>query len=113
MIIFLNMNIENLISYFNDKYTKYINIEMEVKEMVKSFYDPKIEERGIQKGRVEKEEEARLKDVERVIKLLTKKFKEIDEDKKQKICEASDDKLGNILDNILDIENLEEAMKYL
>ncbi len=36
--------------------------------MVKSFYDPKVEERGIEKGK----EEARLKDVERVIKLLTK-----------------------------------------
>ncbi|MCM1988813.1 DUF4351 domain-containing protein [Oceanirhabdus seepicola] len=113
----MNTIIENLISYFNDKYTKYINIEMEVKDMVKSFYDPKVEERGIQKGikkGIQKEkEEARLKDVELVIKLLTKKFGEIDRYVKDKISKASYENLSIIIENILDIESLEEAMGYI
>ncbi|SNV77241.1 hypothetical protein [Clostridium cochlearium] len=42
--------IENINSYFLDMYGKYENIDEEVRNMVKSFYDPKVEERGIQKG---------------------------------------------------------------
>ncbi|MBU5269479.1 hypothetical protein KQH99_06330 [Clostridium cochlearium] len=42
--------IENINSYFLDTYGKYENIDEEVRNMVKSFYDPKVEERGIQKG---------------------------------------------------------------
>jgi len=41
---------ENINSYFLDMYGKYENIDEEVRVMVKSFYDPKVEERGIQKG---------------------------------------------------------------
>ncbi len=42
--------IENINSYFLDMYGKYENIDEEVRVMVKSFYDPKVEERGIEKG---------------------------------------------------------------
>ncbi|NME94737.1 hypothetical protein HF847_01770 [Clostridium cochlearium] len=42
--------IENINSYFLDMYGKYENIDEEVRNMVKSFYDPKVEERGIEKG---------------------------------------------------------------
>ena len=42
--------IENINSYFLDMYGMYENIDEEVRNMVKSFYDPKVEERGIQKG---------------------------------------------------------------
>ncbi len=41
---------ENINSYFLDMYGKYENIDEEVRVMVKSFYDPKVEERGIEKG---------------------------------------------------------------
>ncbi len=41
----------------NDIYGKYTNIEKEVKVMVKSFYDPKIEEKGRKEGRKEEKEE--------------------------------------------------------
>ena len=42
--------IENINSYFLDMYGRYENIDEELRNMVKSFYDPKVEERGIQKG---------------------------------------------------------------
>jgi predicted transposase/invertase (TIGR01784 family) len=42
--------IENINSYFLGMYGKYTDFDEEVKEMVKSFYDPKVEERGVQKG---------------------------------------------------------------
>lgn len=42
--------IENINSYFLDMHGKYENIEEKVRNMVKSFYDSKVEERGIQKG---------------------------------------------------------------
>ncbi|WP_243159136.1 hypothetical protein [Clostridium cochlearium] len=45
--------IENINSYFLDMYGKYENIDEEVRNMVKSFYDPKVEERGI-KNDIEK-----------------------------------------------------------
>ncbi|MBC2579193.1 hypothetical protein HGI79_02510 [Clostridium sp. DJ247] len=41
---------ENINSYFLSMYGKYTDFDEEVKEMVKSFYDPKVEERGIKKG---------------------------------------------------------------
>ncbi|PRR79946.1 hypothetical protein CLLI_06790 [Clostridium liquoris] len=45
--------IENINSYFLDMYGRYENIDEEVRNMVKSFYDPKVEERGIEKGKIE------------------------------------------------------------
>jgi hypothetical protein len=46
--------IENINSYFLGMYGRYTDFDEEVKEMVKSFYDPKVEERGIEKGATEK-----------------------------------------------------------
>ncbi|MDV3426169.1 MAG: hypothetical protein LIR50_03125, partial [Bacillota bacterium] len=46
----MNVIIENLNSYFVQMYGKYGNIEEEIVNMVKSFYDPKVEEKGIEKG---------------------------------------------------------------
>lgn len=36
--------------YFAQMYGKFGNIEEEIVDMVKSFYDPKVEEKGIEKG---------------------------------------------------------------
>lgn len=48
-----------------------------------------------------------------VIKLLTKKFIVINDDTKHRIAEANHDELKRIIENILDIEDLEEAMRYI
>ncbi|OFI06485.1 hypothetical protein CLOACE_09850 [Clostridium acetireducens DSM 10703] len=112
---------ENINSYFLDMYGKYENIDEEVRDMVKSFYDPKVEERGIQKGMekgiekgIEKaREESRQKDVGRVLKLLNKKVGSLDDRYIEKIKKLDSDKLNKILEEILDIEGMEDVDKYL
>ena len=46
----MNIVIENLSLYFINMYGKYRDFDLEVESMVKSFYDPRVEERGIEKG---------------------------------------------------------------
>jgi len=46
----MNIVIENLSTYFINMYGKYRDFDLEVESMVKSFYDPRVEERGIEKG---------------------------------------------------------------
>ena len=101
----MNIIIENLNSYFADMYGKYGDIDEEVREMVKSFYDPKIEEKGRQEGR--KEGRAQL-----LLKLLTKKFNEIPEEYKNKIMELPDETIEIIGLEIFDIEDIKEVEKY-
>lgn len=84
--------------------------------MVKSFYDPKIKEEGIEdgieKGREESTQKARLKDIERVKKLLTKKFGSLEASLSEKIEKAKAESLGAIIEDILDIEAIDEVEKY-
>lgn len=71
------------------------------------------ERRGREEGREEEKEQSRLKDVDRVLKLLTKKFKDLDNNIKVRIEEADINKLNLIIEDILDIESLEDVKKYL
>ena len=109
----MNIIIDNLNCYFGDMYGKYGDIEEEVRFMVKSFYDPKVEEKGINKGRDEEREKYRIQDVDRVLKLLQKKLINIDEPLKQSIRELITDKLNLIIEDILDIDTSEDLKKYL
>ncbi|MDU1443133.1 MAG: hypothetical protein E6916_06415 [Clostridium cochlearium] len=61
--------IENINSYFLDMYGKYENIDEEVRNMVKSFYDPKVEERGIQKGMVQGIEKGKIEVARNLLKM--------------------------------------------
>jgi len=49
----MNTVIENLNSYFLNMYGKYRDLDKEVSDMVKSFYDPKVEEKGKEEGKIE------------------------------------------------------------
>lgn len=113
----MNVVIENLNSYFGDMYGKYGDIDEEVNKMVKTFYDPNVEKKGIEKGMeqgIKKSiENQRLKDIERVKKLLTKKFGIIDDKLGLKIEKADIEVLGVIIENILDVETIEEVEKLL
>lgn len=117
----MNVVIENLNSYFGDMYGKYGDIDEEVNKMVKTFYDPNVEKKGIEKG-IEKGmeqgikksiENQRLKDIERVKKLLTKKFGIIDDKLGLKIEKADIEVLGVIIENILDVETIEAVEDLL
>jgi transcription termination factor NusB len=66
-----------------------------------------------EKTREEEREKSRQKDVERVLKLLTRKFKSLDDMFKKKIEKLDSDKLNWIIENILDIESIQEVEKYL
>lgn len=117
----MNVVIENLSSYFIEMYGKYGDIDKEVSNMVKTFYDPNVEKRGIEKG-MEKgmeqgqkkaKEEERIKDIERVKKLINKKFGSVNEKLRVKIENADIDHLGLVMENILDVETIEDIEKYL
>ncbi|WP_229981548.1 hypothetical protein [Clostridium aromativorans] len=45
--------IQNLMAYLNRNYCNNKNVEEEVSKMLKSFYDPAVEKKGIEKGRRE------------------------------------------------------------
>ena len=68
---------------------------------------------GIDKGIEKEKEKSRLKDIDRVLKLLTKKFGILDDVLKVKIENMDSDNLNLIIEDILDIESLEEIEKYL
>ncbi|MFT8315613.1 MAG: Rpn family recombination-promoting nuclease/putative transposase [Clostridium sp.] len=70
-------------------------------------------ERGIQEGIQREKEQARLKNIDRVLKLLTKKFQSVDKSVEEKIKEANNEKLNIIIESILDLDNLKDLEKYL
>jgi len=63
----MNIVIENLSSYFINVYGKYRDFDLEVESMVKSFYDPRVEERGIEKGIEKGMEKAKLDVVQNML----------------------------------------------
>ncbi|EKQ58030.1 MULTISPECIES: Rpn family recombination-promoting nuclease/putative transposase [unclassified Clostridium] len=62
--------------------------------------------------RKQERENIRLKDIERVKKLLTKKFGVLNNNYNKKIEELGSDNLNTIIDNILDIESINDLEKY-
>ena len=105
--------IQNLVEYLNRNYFNDEKIEEEVITMTKTLYDPEVEKKGIEKGIEKEKEKSRLKDVDRVLKLLTKKFGILNDVFQEKIKNIDSDNLYLIIENILDIESLEEIEKYL
>ena len=85
---------------------------MSIDEIRKLHYKQEGREEGIEEGREEGREQSRLKDVERVIKLLNKKFKNVDEAVIEKIKLLDSDRLNSIIEDIFDIETIEDLAKY-
>lgn len=79
--------------------------------MIKEMKE-KVEKKGIEEGVKKEKENSRLKDIERVKNLLTKKFGVLNNDYSKEIEKLDSDKLNLIIENILDIESLEGAEKY-
>ena len=71
------------------------------------------ERKGIEKGIKEGIEKARLKDVETVLKLLNKKFGNVNMEFNDKIQNLNGDKLKLIIENILYIDTLDQLREYL
>ncbi|PRR83078.1 DUF4351 domain-containing protein [Clostridium vincentii] len=99
--------------YENYKREKGGALKMTVDQIRKLHYKQEGREEGREEGIEKEKEKSRLKDVERVIKLLTRKIGALDNSFIEKIEKFNSDKLNLIIENILDIENLEEVEKYL
>lgn len=79
----------------------------------KAIIDEQSRLNGARKEGIEKEKEnSRLRDADRVLKLLAKKFGTLNDDFKEKIKNMANDNLNLIIENILDIESLKEVDKY-
>ena len=100
---------ENITSYLENNYWKFYGIEEDVSIMVKSFYDKKVEEKGIEKG-IEKGEK---KSNELLIRQIVKRFGDISDDIKNKIMKLPIDKVNEIGEGIFDFESLEDIVKLL
>lgn len=79
----------------------------------KAIMDEQSRLNGARKEGIEKEKEnSRLRDADRVIKLLTKKLGTLNDDFTEKIRNMDSDNLNLIIENILDIESFEDIEKY-
>lgn len=93
--------VQNLIEYLNSKYFKDVKVEEEVKLMTKTLYDPLIEQKGKEEGKVEI-----------VLNQLTKKFKFIPEEYKNKIISLPEQMVETIALDIFDMESIEDLKRY-
>ena len=62
--------IDNLISYLNRNYLKEDKLEDEVNIMIKTLYDPEVEKRGIEKGKIEGKMEEKLQNARNLLDVL-------------------------------------------
>ena len=60
----------NLISYLNRNYLKEDKLEDEVNIMIKTLYDPEVEKRGIEKGKIEGKMEEKLQNARNLLDVL-------------------------------------------
>ncbi|NMM61749.1 DUF4351 domain-containing protein [Clostridium sp. P21] len=97
-----------------EEYKKEIGgaFKMSIDEIRRLHYKQEGKEEGKEEGREEEREQSRLKDVERVIKLLNKKFNNVDEVIIESVKVLDSNKLNSIIEDILDIENIEDLDKY-
>ncbi|AWI05724.1 DUF4351 domain-containing protein [Clostridium drakei] len=84
---------------------------MSIDEIRRLHYKQEGKEEGREEGIAEAIEQSRLKNVEMVIKLLNKKFKNVDGDVIERIKVLSSDSLNLIIEDILDIESIEDLKK--
>ena len=96
---------ENITSHLENNYGKFYGIEKDVNDMVKSFYDKKVEEKGIEKGE--------KKSNELLIRQITKRFGNISDGIKNKLMNLPIDKVNEIGEGIFDFESLEDIVKLL
>lgn len=90
--------IANLFEYLNRRYGDNRDLEEEVTKMTKTLYDPEVERKGIEKI---------------TMLLLQQRIKDIPVDFKQKISKLEGAQLEKIALNIINIETLEDLVKYL
>jgi hypothetical protein len=101
--------IQNLMAYLNRNYCKNENIEEEVSKMLKSFYDPAVEQKGIEKGIEKGRKEGLLQGLE---KLLGIKFSDTSYMSRIKKIE-DEDTLNSLFEDVIKSNSIEEFKEKL
>ncbi len=101
--------IQNLIEYLNRNFIKDEILENEVNRMTKTLYDPEVEKRGIEKGKLDGKIEGKA---ELLVKQLLKKFKNLPEEYEKRIMNLPINAIDKIGMDIFDINSVEELEEY-
>ncbi len=101
--------IQNLIEYLNRNFIKDEILENEVSRMTKTLYDPEVEKRGIEKGKLDGKIEGKA---ELLVKQLLKKFKNLPEEYEKRIMNLPINAIDKIGMDIFDINSVEELEEY-
>ncbi|MGQ9824746.1 MAG: DUF4351 domain-containing protein [Desulfotomaculales bacterium] len=96
----------NVMEYLYSKYGDYNRIEQEVKNMIKTFYDPGLVEKGRQEGR---QEGSRLI----LLKQIKKRFGTVSRDIEEKINALELAQLESLAEKILEVTTEEELQRVI
>ena len=121
------LEILNVMSQSKEERAAYLSREMalhdeatRINEAIQEGIEQGIEkgieqgiEQGIEKGIEQEKEKVRLKEIQRVLKLLTKKIGCIDNQLRDNIEKLDSENLNLIIENILDIENIDDIKNVL
>ena len=100
----------NIIEYLYGKYGDYCKIDQEVKNMIKTFYDPGLVEKGRQAGWQEgRQEGTRII----LLKLIKKRFGAVSQDIEERIKALELAQLEALAEKILEITTEEELRQAI
>ena len=99
----MNAILVNIMEYLYGKYGDYRKINQEVREMIKTFYDPKLVEEGKIEGKIED-----------ICKFMTRRFNTEPGEVKGKVQQAANLKiLDNLMEELFAANTLEEAQNII
>ena len=99
----MNAILVNIMEYLYGKYGDYRKIDQEVKEMIKTFYDPKL----VEEGKIEKARED-------IYKFMRRRFNADPDEVKEKIQQvASLELLDSLMEELFAANTLEEAQNII
>lgn len=99
-----------LFKYLNSRYVGDVQLDKEVLTMIKTLYDPAVEERGIQKGIREGRQEGQA-DI--LLRLLNKKFGNVPGEVEEAVRKLPAEKLEQLAEAIFELKTLEDAKVFL
>ena len=102
--------VDYLFKYLNNRYSHIKTLNQEVETMLRTLYDPAVEERGRQKGRDEGLKEGQ-RDILR--RQITKKFGQPAPELSRRIDELGSEGLDELAEQLLDFQTLADLTQWL
>jgi hypothetical protein len=103
----MNAILVNIMEYLYGRYGDYRKINQEVKEMIKTFYDPKLVEEGKIEGKIEKARDA-------ICKFMVRRFNEDYDEMVGKIQQVTNPVLlDNLMEELFAANTKEEAQAII